>query len=94
LQTALIECPEVRTAIDIMEAIRDGWPVNAVADLLRNPELQFSEFDLNLNRRKIDRLASEIASLGEISGLLQIQELLYLLWDEAERFQGRSPKAD
>lgn len=92
--TALVEKPEVRTALDIANAVRDDWPATDLVDLLRNPAFEFEQFPGGFTRRDINRLAGDIQRLGEVNGIYQIRESLYYQWDEAEKFRLAPPPSD
>lgn len=82
LQRPLIESPEVRTILDIAVGIRDDWPVESLVDLLRHPNFRDSVCGTDLTRMHMQRLATDVARLGNLNGIKTIRDMLACKWAE------------
>ncbi len=87
----LVECPQVRTILDVAAAIEDDWPAEALADLLRHHDFRRSAFAADVSVHDTARLALQVERLGNVNGIELIRRMLLVRADEQA---ARSPKRE
>ncbi len=78
----LIDSPQVRSVLDMAEAIAADWPTEALADVLRHPRFRKDAFAAKVSALDAARLALAIERLGNVNGIGLIRRMLLVRLDE------------
>lgn len=78
----VIDSPQVRTVLDMAEAIAADWPTEALADVLRHPDFRKEAFAAEVSEQDVARLALAIERLGNVNGIGLIRRMLLVRLDE------------
>ncbi|MBI1324730.1 hypothetical protein GC170_16305 [bacterium] len=89
----VIDSPQVRTVLDMAEAIAADWPTEALADVLRHPSFRKEAFAVEVTELDIARMALAIERLGNVNGIELIRRMLLVRLDE-DAARRRDTQAD